>query len=87
MAMQTINNYQGDNRSCLVSNCLFRMGGAASIISNVYVCCRAHAAQPAPGTKKHRDNSLLVAGAAMISGVSLEWLAQAQEGRQAQGQV
>ena len=49
ISMQTINNYQGDNRSCLVSNCLFRMGGAASIISNVYVCCTAHAAQAAPG--------------------------------------
>ena len=50
--MQTINNYQGDNRSCLVSNCLFRMGGAASIISNVYVCCTAHAAQAAPGVEE-----------------------------------
>lgn len=30
----TINHYSGDNRSCLVSNCLFRMGGSACIMSN-----------------------------------------------------
>ena len=30
----TINHYSGTNRSCLVSNCLFRVGGAACIMSN-----------------------------------------------------
>ena len=31
----TINHYSGNNRSCLVSNCLFRVGGAACIMSNM----------------------------------------------------
>ena len=32
------NSYQGNNRSCLVSNCLFRMGCAASMLSNQCAC-------------------------------------------------
>ena len=39
----TINHYAGNNRSCLVSNCLFRVGGAACIMSNRYdSCCDSH---------------------------------------------
>lgn len=30
----TNNYYPGNNRSCLVSNCLFRVGGAACLMSN-----------------------------------------------------
>jgi len=30
----TNNYYAGNNRSCLVSNCLFRVGGAACMLSN-----------------------------------------------------
>lgn len=33
----TNNYYPGNNRSCLVSNCLFRVGGAACLMSNR--CC------------------------------------------------
>ena len=32
----TNNYYAGNNRSCLVSNCLFRVGGAACLMSNRY---------------------------------------------------
>ncbi len=32
----TNNYYPGNNRSCLVSNCLFRVGGAACLMSNRY---------------------------------------------------
>lgn len=35
----TNNYYPGNNRSCLVSNCLFRVGGAACLMSNR--CCTA----------------------------------------------
>ena len=31
------NFYPGSDRSCLVSNCLFRLGGAASIFSNRFM--------------------------------------------------
>ena len=40
----TNNYYAGNNRSCLVSNCLFRVGGAACMLSNKCApgfCCRA----------------------------------------------
>ena len=33
----TNNYYPGNNRSCLVSNCLFRVGGAACLMSNRYL--------------------------------------------------
>ena len=39
----TNNYYAGNNRSCLVSNCLFRVGGAACMLSNKcappHACC------------------------------------------------
>ncbi len=34
----TNNYYPGNNRSCLVSNCLFRVGGAACLMSNRRAC-------------------------------------------------
>ena len=47
----TNNYYPGNNRSCLVSNCLFRVGGAACLMSNrcslaPSLCCRAEAPLP-----------------------------------------
>ena len=43
----TINHYAGNNRSCLVSNCLFRVGGAACIMSNRYALSGCQHALPA----------------------------------------
>ena len=44
----TNNYYPGNNRSCLVSNCLFRVGGAACLMSNRRACLPAPWPEQAP---------------------------------------
>jgi len=47
----TNNYYAGNNRSCLVSNCLFRVGGAACMLSNRCAPrCRAQARRAGSST-------------------------------------
>ena len=62
----TNNYYPGNNRSCLVSNCLFRVGGAACLMSNRCAStCRSSCRQ------KHTPQSV----------ASLVWPAVAQTAR------
>ena len=44
----TTNYYAGDDQSMLVCNALFRVGGAAAIVSNRYIPASENASNPTP---------------------------------------
>ena len=60
----TNNYYAGNNRSCLVSNCLFRVGGAACMLSNK--CAPPHARSLVGMRVQHVDSTVAELRGAVI---------------------